>query len=144
MNSTSDLLSSLSDLISFVPPSRASAGRPPAKEEQLYSTVKRTSDAEAFISLSPAINHNASSPFKYSSPPSPPSAGQFCIGPIGLVRFLKVCQDIEADLRVISVESRRRHPEIKSLAERGLLKVGDFRDRREFVYRTGMRDGSYF
>lgn len=57
----------------------------------------------------------------------------------GVVRFLKTCQNIESDLRAISVEAKRKHPEIKSLAERALLKVGDFKDRRELLHRTGTR-----
>lgn len=56
---------------------------------------------------------------------------------IEVVRFLKSCEDVEADLRAISVEAKRKHPEIKLLAEKSLLKVGDFRDRREFFQQTG-------
>lgn len=56
---------------------------------------------------------------------------------IGLSRFLKVCQEMEADLRAISFESKRKHFEVKSLSERALLKLSDFRDEREFLHRTG-------
>lgn len=58
-----------------------------------------------------------------------------------LARFLSTSHGIEADLRALALECRRRAPSVKVLAERACLRVGDYSERREFAFRSSKSGG---
>lgn len=54
---------------------------------------------------------------------------------ITLERFCDACQGIEADLRNVSSECRKKYPDIHLFAKRGVERISSYGAQREFLFR---------